>query len=116
MIGGGKGAFIGGAHRIAAKISNRYELVGGVFDVDFSRAKEFAKEEDLDLRRVYQDIDLFIQGERPSQFSSHKDISGTINRHTIEPGRTAGFISPDAFHPVKMTIRTVSCKIQIVYA
>ena len=63
MIGGGKGAFIGGAHRIAAKISNRYELVGGVFDLDFNRAKEFAKEEDLDLRRVYQDIDLFIQGE-----------------------------------------------------
>ena len=24
MIGGGKGAFIGGAHRIAAKIANSY--------------------------------------------------------------------------------------------
>lgn len=63
MIGGGKGAFIGGAHRIAAKISNRYELMGGVFDVDFERSKEFATEEDLDLNRVYPDIDAFISGE-----------------------------------------------------
>jgi hypothetical protein len=63
MIGGGKGAFIGGAHRIAARIANSYELVGGVFDVNFDRAKEFAGDEDLDLRRVYPDIDSFIQGE-----------------------------------------------------
>lgn len=63
MIGGGKGAFIGGAHRIAAKIANRYELVGGVFDVNFERAKEFAREEDLDLNRVYPDIDSFVNSE-----------------------------------------------------
>lgn len=63
MIGGGKGAFIGGAHRIAAKIANSYELVGGVFDVDFERAKEFAAEEDIDLKRAYPDIDSFIKGE-----------------------------------------------------
>lgn len=63
MIGGGKGAFIGGAHRIAAKIANRFELTGGVFDVDFDRAKEFAIEEDIDLKRVYPDIDAFVEGE-----------------------------------------------------
>ncbi|MFO7617272.1 MAG: Gfo/Idh/MocA family oxidoreductase [Bacteroidales bacterium] len=64
MIGGGKGAFIGGAHRIAAKIANAYELLGGVFDVDYQRALEFAAEEDLDPRRVYPDIDSFIKGEK----------------------------------------------------
>ena len=63
MIGGGKGAFIGGAHRIAAKIANSYDLVGGVFDVDYERAKEFARDENIDLRRVYPDIDSFILGE-----------------------------------------------------
>lgn len=63
MIGGGKGAFIGGAHRIAARISNQYELLGGVFDVDFDRAKEFAVDENLDLKRVYPNIDTFIEGE-----------------------------------------------------
>lgn len=63
MIGGGKGAFIGGAHRIAARIANAYELLGGVFDVDYERAKQFAAEEDIDLNRVYPDIDSFIKGE-----------------------------------------------------
>jgi len=63
MMGGGTGAFIGGAHRIAAKIANSYELTGGVFDVDFERAKAFAVEQDIDLKRVYPDIDSFIQGE-----------------------------------------------------
>lgn len=63
MIGGGKGAFIGGAHRIAARISNRYELLGGVFDVNFQRAQEFAAEENIDNGRVYPTIDTFIEGE-----------------------------------------------------
>ncbi|HBB92468.1 MAG: oxidoreductase [Bacteroidetes bacterium GWF2_49_14] len=63
MIGGGKGAFIGGAHRVAAKIANSFELVGGVFDIDFERAKEFAAQENIDLKRVYPDIDSFIRGE-----------------------------------------------------
>jgi len=63
MIGGGKGAFIGGAHRVAARITDEYEMLGGVFDVDFERAKEFAIEEEIDLSRVYPDIDSFIAGE-----------------------------------------------------
>lgn len=63
MMGGGKGAFIGGAHRIAAKIANKYEFVGGVFDADYGLAKEFALEEGVDLKRVYPDIDSFIEGE-----------------------------------------------------
>lgn len=63
MIGGGKGAFIGGAHRVAARITDQYELMGGVFDVDFERAKEFAAEEEIPLNRVYPDIDSFINGE-----------------------------------------------------
>ena len=63
MIGGGKGAFIGGAHRVAARITNQYEMMGGVFDVDFERAKEFATEEEIPLNRVYPDIDSFIEGE-----------------------------------------------------
>ena len=63
MIGGGKGAFIGGAHRVAARITDEYELLGGVFDADFERAKEFAVEEEIDLSRVHPDIDSFIEGE-----------------------------------------------------
>ena len=43
MIGGGIGAFIGDAHRRASRICNDFELVGGVFDVDYEKNKQFAK-------------------------------------------------------------------------
>ncbi|NPA37267.1 MAG: Gfo/Idh/MocA family oxidoreductase [Chlorobi bacterium] len=63
MIGGGTGAFIGDAHRRASRICNEYELLGGVFDVDYERSKEFAKQEGISPERCYPDIDKFIKGE-----------------------------------------------------
>ncbi len=63
MIGGGIGAFIGDAHRRASRISNEYTLLGGVFDVDYERSKEFAKLEDISVDRCYKDIDAFVAGE-----------------------------------------------------
>ena len=48
MIGGGIGAFIGDTHRKASRICNDFELVCGVFDVDYQRSKEFAKMEGID--------------------------------------------------------------------
>ena len=38
MVGGGEGAFIGGVHRIAARLDDRYELVAGAFSSDPQRA------------------------------------------------------------------------------
>lgn len=63
MFGGGIGAFIGAAHRRATRATNRYSLVGGVFDVDFDRAKQFAKQEEISVDRCYATVDAFIKGE-----------------------------------------------------
>jgi len=63
MIGGGIGAFIGDAHRRASRICNDYELVGGVFDVDYEKSKEFATNEGIDLKRVYESVDALIKAE-----------------------------------------------------
>jgi len=63
MMGGGLGAFIGDAHRIASRICNQYELIGGVFDVDYEKGKQFAMQQNLDLNRCYENLDAFIQGE-----------------------------------------------------
>ncbi len=63
MIGGGIGAFIGDAHRRAARISNAYTLLGGVFDADYAKGKEFAVTEDIDLSRCHATIDDFIAAE-----------------------------------------------------
>ncbi len=63
MIGGGIGAFIGGAHRRAAGLSNSYEFIGGVPDADPEKGKQFAIQEGLDLNRVYANVDEMIKAE-----------------------------------------------------
>ncbi len=63
MIGGGIGAFIGDAHRRASRICNDYELVGGVFDIDYERSKQFARQEGIDLSRCYDSVDSLIKAE-----------------------------------------------------
>jgi predicted dehydrogenase len=64
MIGGGIGAFIGDAHRRASRICNDYELVGGVFDPDFERNREFAALEGISPGRCYETVDALIKAEK----------------------------------------------------
>ncbi len=63
MIGGGFGAFIGDAHRRASRICNDFELVGGVFDADFEKSLEFAKNEGIAPARCYESVGKLIEGE-----------------------------------------------------
>lgn len=44
MVGGGQGAFIGGVHRIAARIDGEFELVAGALSSDPARAKASGRE------------------------------------------------------------------------
>ena len=44
MVGGGQGAFIGGVHRIAARLDDHYELVAGAFASDPDRSRAAAAE------------------------------------------------------------------------
>jgi predicted dehydrogenase len=64
MVGGGRGAFIGAVHRIAARIDDRWELVAGALSSDPERAK--ASGEDLLLKadRVYGDFNEMARRER----------------------------------------------------
>jgi len=63
MIGGGIGAFIGDAHRRASRICNDFELVGGVFDIDYEKSKQFAKNEGIIPERCYKSVDELIKSE-----------------------------------------------------
>ncbi len=51
MVGGGRGAFIGAVHRIAARLDDQYELVAGVFSSD--PEKSAASAADLGVARSY---------------------------------------------------------------
>jgi predicted dehydrogenase len=63
MIGGGLGAFIGDAHRRAARICNDFEFTGGVFDSDYEKSKEFAVNEGIPSDRCYESVEKMISGE-----------------------------------------------------
>jgi predicted dehydrogenase len=53
MVGGGRGAFIGAVHRIAARIDDRFELVAGAFSSEVERAKASAAELHVTPERAY---------------------------------------------------------------
>ena len=53
MVGGGNDAFIGGVHRIAARIDDKYELVAGA--LSSTPEKSIASGEAVGLKRVYED-------------------------------------------------------------
>ena len=56
MVGGGSGAFIGGVHRIAARIDGRYELVAGAFSATAEKSKASGAELGIDPARCYGDF------------------------------------------------------------
>lgn len=54
MVGGGNDAFIGGVHRIASRIDDRYELVAGALSSTPEKARESGAA--LGLPRIYEDF------------------------------------------------------------
>ena len=61
MVGGGNDAFIGGVHRIAARIDDRFELVAGALSSTPEKARESG--EALGLPRIYDDFKQMAQRE-----------------------------------------------------
>jgi predicted dehydrogenase len=56
MVGGGRGAFIGGVHRIAARLDGRFDLVAGALSSDPVRARESAADLGIAADRSYADF------------------------------------------------------------
>lgn len=55
MVGGGQGAFIGGVHRIAARIDGRFDLIAGALSSNAERAAASAVELGIATDRSYAD-------------------------------------------------------------
>jgi predicted dehydrogenase len=53
MVGGGRNAFIGSVHRIAARMDDQFELVAGALSSDPARAKESGRDLGLPADRTY---------------------------------------------------------------
>lgn len=61
MVGGGNDAFIGGVHRIAARLDDRFELVAGALSSTPDKSAESAKA--LGLARSYANFDEMAEAE-----------------------------------------------------
>ena len=63
MVGGGNDAFIGGVHRIAARLDGRYTLVAGALSSSPEKARLSGEALNLDTDRTYTDFDAMAQAE-----------------------------------------------------
>lgn len=63
ILGGGGDSLIGVLHRVAASMFDKYQLVGGVFNVNLTESIEFAEHIGIPTNRVYKDIDTLIEEE-----------------------------------------------------
>ena len=63
MVGGGSGAFIGGVHRMAARLDGRYTLVAGALSSTPEKARESGLALGLAPDRTYDDFRRMAQRE-----------------------------------------------------
>ncbi|BCU78315.1 oxidoreductase [Luteolibacter sp. LG18] len=63
MVGGGRGAFIGAVHRMAANLDGQIELVCGAFSSDPQRSKDSGADFFLPANRCYPDWKTMIESE-----------------------------------------------------
>jgi predicted dehydrogenase len=63
MVGGGQGAFIGGVHRMAARLDDQIELVAGCFSRDPANSAQTGAELHLEPARVYRSYEEMAEKE-----------------------------------------------------
>ncbi len=63
MVGGGRGAFIGAVHRIAANIDGQIELTAGAFSADPEKSRASGQDLFLDPARVYGSFEELVKKE-----------------------------------------------------
>lgn len=89
MIGGGRGAFIGAVHRIAAVMDGKAELVAGAFSSDPRRSKKSGADLLLDLARVYGSFQEMAGAERQISADRRLDfvVIVTPNHQHFSPAK-----------------------------
>lgn len=89
MIGGGRGAFIGAVHRIAARMDGQAELVAGAFSSDAARSKASGADLHLDPARVYGSYQEMARAEKKRPASERLDfvVIVTPNHQHFPPAK-----------------------------
>ena len=97
MVGGGQGAFIGGVHRIASRIDDRFELVAGALSSDPDRALASARELGIADERSYGSYAEMAAGEASREDGI--DVVSIVTPNHMHHGPAKAFL--DAGEPFR---------------
>ena len=91
MVGGGRGAFIGAVHRIAAAMDGQIELVCGAFSSDPERAKDSGADLFLPADRCYGSYGEMIESEAKRPVEERFDFLSIVtpNHMHFPPAKMA---------------------------
>jgi predicted dehydrogenase len=85
MVGGGEGAFIGGVHRMAARLDGHWDLVAGNFQSDPDKSIAFGKSIGLAPDRAYADFRTMAASEakRTDRIDAVSIVTPNSTHHAI---------------------------------
>jgi predicted dehydrogenase len=99
MVGGGRDAFIGGVHRIAANIDGQIELVCGAFSSNPEKSKLSGQDFYLDPSRVYGSYEEMIMTEKNLPEDIRMDFVSIVTPNHVHYG-PAKMALENGFHVV----------------
>jgi predicted dehydrogenase len=83
MVGGGRGAFIGTVHRMAASLDNKIELVCGAFSADPQKSKDSGRDWFVPESRVYGSFLEMMDKERKLPEGERMDFVSIVTPNNM---------------------------------
>ncbi len=107
MVGGGEGAFIGGVHRMAARLDGHWDLVAGNFQSDPERSIAFGKSMGLADDRCYGDFRAMAAAEanRPGRIDAVSVVTPNSTHHAISKAFLEAGIPVICDKPLTISLR-----------
>lgn len=99
MVGGGRGAFIGAVHRMAAALDGQIELVCGAFSGDPAKSKASGEDLMIPADRVYASYAEMIQKEKQLPADIRMDFISIVTPNHVHFG-PAKMALENGFHVV----------------
>ena len=83
MVGGGRGAFIGAVHRMAASLDGKIQLLAGAFSSDPEKSRLSGEDLMLDPARVYSSYQEMVQREAELPIDRRIDFVSIVTRNDM---------------------------------
>ena len=99
MVGGGRGAFFGAVHRMAARLDGEIELVAGCFSADPAKSRASGADLHLDPARVYGTYEEMVARESALPADQRIDFISIVTRNNTHFPVAKAFLEA-GFHVV----------------